>query len=291
MNLRFLRTFLAVHSHGSIAQAAERVHLSPAAVSGQLKALEGELGVELFLRSGCALTPTPGAARLAPLAREMLAIQERMRTLGGAVAAPRVMRLGAIGSSLHEVLPRVLACTRREFPDTEIKVVEGTSAGLVQKVRNDALDCAIVTQPPQSLGVELVSQALYSDPFVAIGPAGSADLPLHAMFQRLPYVAFDRCTWAGQMIEDYLDRASLRVTPTMELDTLQGVASLVGEGAGVSIVPWVRGASWTMSEGIAVRPLAGFHRPVTLVQRRENAQPGLRDSWAACLAAGSMHAH
>lgn len=291
MNLRFLKTFLAVHNQGSISQAAERVHLSPAAVSAQLKALEAELGLNLYVRTGCALVATPEAARLAPLARDMLATHERMRALAGAPMRPRVLRLGAIGSSLPEVVPQVLACTRRTFPDTEIKVAEGTSADLVQKVRSDALDCAIVTQPLQALGAELISQTLYSDPFVTIAPADTVDLSLEALLERLPYVAFDRGTWAGQMIEDYLDRASLRVTPTMELDSLQGVSAIVRGGAGMSIIPWVRGASWTVSEGISVRRLPGFNRPVALVQRREKAQPSLRDAWAASLSANAAQTH
>jgi DNA-binding transcriptional LysR family regulator len=291
MNLRFLKTFLAVHSQGSISQAAERVHLSPAAVSAQLKALESELGLHLFERTGCALKATGCADRLAPLARDMLVVHARMRGLGGPEAASSVLRLGAIGSSLPEVIPRLLAGTRRRAPGTDIKVVEGTSAALVQMVRAGTLDCAVVTQPPQPLPGELLVQPLYSDPFVAIGPPEAAGQSPLTLLRDLPYIAFDRATWAGQMIDAYLERACLRVAPTLELDSLQGIAALVRGGAGVSIVPWVRGASWDAVQDMAVQPLAGFQRPVALVQRREHARPGLRDTWAECLAAPTARLH
>lgn len=283
MNLRFLRTFLAVHGEGSISQAAEKVHLSPAAVSAQLKSVENELGLVLFERTGCALKSTSAADRLAPLAREMLATQERMRALAAPLATPALLRIGAIPSALPQVLPRMLAATRRKFPDTEIKVVEDISAKLVQQLRGGALDCAIVTQPGEPVGGDLRTEPLYADPFVLLGPPEAAGLPLHTVMHRLPYIAVDRATWTGRMIESYLEQAGLRVTPMVEIGSLQAISVLVRSGAGVSIVPWPRGTPAPATAGLVVQALGGFQRPVVLVQRPELARTGLRDLWHACL--------
>ena len=72
MEIRQLELFLAVMDTGSVTRAAERVYLSPGAVSMQLHQLATDLRVELFVRSGRRFLPTPAAERLAERAREVL---------------------------------------------------------------------------------------------------------------------------------------------------------------------------------------------------------------------------
>src|SRR5882724_6526851 len=76
MDIRQLESLLAVLDASTMTQAAENLHLSTAAVSLQLTSLASELGVELFVRSGRTLTPTPAARRLAEHAR---AVNLRLR--------------------------------------------------------------------------------------------------------------------------------------------------------------------------------------------------------------------
>jgi DNA-binding transcriptional LysR family regulator len=73
MELRVLRYFLAVADHGSVTAAAHRVRVAQPAVSRQLRALEAELGVELFVRDGRALRLGPAGRRLLPIARDLIA--------------------------------------------------------------------------------------------------------------------------------------------------------------------------------------------------------------------------
>jgi DNA-binding transcriptional LysR family regulator len=65
MDVHQLELFLAVMESSSMTRAAEKIHLSPGAVSVQLHNLAMELNTELFVRSGKRLIPTPAAARLA----------------------------------------------------------------------------------------------------------------------------------------------------------------------------------------------------------------------------------
>lgn len=64
MDIHQLKLFLAVMDSSSMTRAAEKVHLSPGAVSLQLHNLADELHTELFVQSGKRLIPTPAAARL-----------------------------------------------------------------------------------------------------------------------------------------------------------------------------------------------------------------------------------
>src|SRR5215470_14349831 len=72
MEIRQLELFLAVMDTGSVTRAAERVYLSPGAVSMQLHQLATELRTELFVRSGRKFLPTPAAMRLAEHARTII---------------------------------------------------------------------------------------------------------------------------------------------------------------------------------------------------------------------------
>jgi DNA-binding transcriptional LysR family regulator len=72
MEVRQLELFLAVIESGSVTRAAERVFLSPGAVSMQLHQLSTELRAELFIRSGRKFLPTPAALRLADHARKVI---------------------------------------------------------------------------------------------------------------------------------------------------------------------------------------------------------------------------
>jgi DNA-binding transcriptional LysR family regulator len=73
MDARRLELFLAVLDSPTMTRAAERMHLSTAAVSVQLRALADELKVDLFVRSGKRLVPTPAARLLEDHARKVLA--------------------------------------------------------------------------------------------------------------------------------------------------------------------------------------------------------------------------
>ncbi len=83
MLIRSLRSFLALHRYGTIVSAAEKVHLSQAAVSVQLKNMEDELGIALFVRTKRSLEFTSAGRQLVPLAEKMVSIYEEMKALYG----------------------------------------------------------------------------------------------------------------------------------------------------------------------------------------------------------------
>ncbi|MDF6743895.1 LysR family transcriptional regulator, partial [Escherichia coli] len=106
--VRFLRTFVAVARHGSFAAAAERVALTQAAVSLQMRALETELRRDLFDRSGRTVTLNAHGRALLPQAEHLLGLYDAMRIgdepqteLSGAVAIGAVVSV--MGSLAHAV--------------------------------------------------------------------------------------------------------------------------------------------------------------------------------------------
>ena len=132
--VRFLRTFVAVARHGSFAAAAERVALTQAAVSLQMRALEAELRRDLFDRSGRTVTLNAHGRALLPQAEHLLGLYDAMRIgdepqteLAGAVAIGAVVSV--MGSLAHAV-----AGLKQAHKGLDVKLITGKSGELAEQV-------------------------------------------------------------------------------------------------------------------------------------------------------------
>jgi len=283
MLIRSLRAFLALHRYGTLVAAAEAVHLSQAAVSAQMKNIEQELGVELFVRTKRSIRLTPAGHRLVPLALRVVETYEEMRALGDRGAVAGTLSLGVITSALSGVLPGLLRKITLENPRLEVKVVAGNSIGLVQRVESGDLDAAIVTRPPRGFSSvsSLRVRHLYSEPFALIAHRSMGHMDLAGILAAAPFVRFDPSTWAGMQIDGYLAEHGLHVRPGLELNSLDAIAVMVGEGLGVSIVPLIRGSAWHRRPSLYIARLPDFYRPVSLVEPAAHARSPLTDTLIA----------
>jgi DNA-binding transcriptional LysR family regulator len=270
MLIRSLRAFLAFHDSGTLVAAAARVHISQAAVSVQMKMLEEELGVALFTRTRRSLQLTTAGEQLVPLAVQMLAQYERMCALGNEHRVAGTLSLGIITTQLTGRLSDTLMQLKHAHPRLDVRVTAGISGDLVDKVMRGELDAAIVTRPPETLDASLVAHEVLKEPFGLIAPADRASMNLRETLAALPFLQFDRQAWTGAMIEAFLRRKRLAVTPVMELNSLEAIAAMVGRGLGCSIVPMVRGAAWHRAPNLRVTRIDGFTRSVGLVEPREH---------------------
>lgn len=276
MLIRSLRSFLALHRYGTIVAAAEKVHLSQAAVSVQLKNMEDELGIALFVRTKRSLEFTSAGRQLVPLAEKMVSIYEEMKAVKGGGPIGGFLSLGVINSALGGVLPQLLKEMTLKNPGLEVKIMAGISGELMMQVNRGTLDMAIVTEPPQRFPTNLSIHYLYSEPFALLTPAEflSQDL-VQAFKSSTPYIAFERSTWAGQLIDEFLMKRGVMAKPSMELNSLDAIAALVSQGLGISIVPLIRGATWHASPNLHVVRLPNFERPVSLITRASHEHDAL----------------
>src|SRR5215469_15960057 len=122
MDIRQIEVFLAVMEHSSVTRAAEKLFLSPGAVSLQLHNLAGELHTELFVRSGRRIIPTEHAFRLAEHAREVLRrvreIEQDFSNVPDDDSRPFHFATGA--TTLIHRLGGPLRMLRKRFPKAEI---------------------------------------------------------------------------------------------------------------------------------------------------------------------------
>jgi DNA-binding transcriptional LysR family regulator len=155
LDLALLRTLVAIADTGSATAAARRLAYTQSTVSMQLSRLEGALGVALHEREGRRLRFTAEGERLLGHARRLLALNDE------ALADMRARRItGELNLGIPEdyasLLTAVFSWFHQLYPDVGLQVTCGTSADLVERVRADELDLALVTRQRRSPGGEVI---------------------------------------------------------------------------------------------------------------------------------------
>ena len=149
MQFQQLLYFVAVAETRHFTRAAERVHVSQPSLSQQIKALENELGAELFSRARGNIALTDAGEALLPLARRILADADTARIEVQELAQLRRgrVRLGATPSLCTGLLPDVLRAFHDRHPGIQLLIEEGGSHDLVRELARGALDLALIVLP------------------------------------------------------------------------------------------------------------------------------------------------
>jgi len=174
MELRHLRYFVAVAEELHFTRAAQRLHIAQPPLSQQIRALEAELGVQLFVRTRRSVALTDAGQALLARSREVLAItqalpEELRRVERGEVG---VLRIGFSSTlPLTRVLRDVVADHRRTHPDVALQLREMHTARQFDALRQGEMDVGLVRyneRAPDGLRLEVLRR----DPLRLAVPAG-----------------------------------------------------------------------------------------------------------------------
>ncbi len=237
MSIRLLKTLVAISETGSFAAAAEKICISQAAIGQQMKRLEEEVRVALFDRSHRTPQMTDAARALVPKARELISAYDQVMIsarMGSPISGE--ITIGAVPSLMASLVPRALSAMYERFPGLRIRVVPGLSASLYPLVDRGAVDAAIMSEPP-SPRPHLNWQRFASEELMVIcSRSVQADeaLPVLTSF---PYIRMARHAWISALTDEILDEAGLTLHDTMELESLESIATMVSHNIGVAIVP------------------------------------------------------
>ncbi len=237
MDIRFLESFVVVVECGSVAQAARRLNLTPAALAQRMQALSHELGHPLVSRVGRTVRPTAAGIAILP---QVKALIEQARDLRLAVSADDPsgqIRVGATASAMTGLIPDILAKMRSEFPKVDFYMRPGSSADLYQALLARDLDAALLIHPQFELSKSLGWQTLREEKLLLVAPCGTDLSDPHGAITRYPFIRYDRDQWGGQIVDKYLVENGLRVQEWLELDALDAIVTLVDRGMGVAIIP------------------------------------------------------
>jgi DNA-binding transcriptional LysR family regulator len=276
MDTRFLESFIAVIDHGSIAEAARRLNLTPAGVAQQIRALEKDIGAELVVRSGRTVRPTKAAIAILGRARNFLNEVRDLRSIATSGELSGELRLGAMQTALAGMVSSMLSAFVKAYPQIEIRIIRDHSTGLYRRVLAGDIDAAVTSEPTFAIPKSCAWRVLREEPFVVVTPGSLAARDPHAVLAQEPFIQQDRSTYAGRRIDSYLRKVGIRPKELFELDGIEAIAVMVDRGLGVSILPdWA--PPWP--EGLTLRKLPlpdrSFKRRIGLLWSRDSLRIGL----------------
>ncbi|MGO1119273.1 LysR family transcriptional regulator [Rhodovibrionaceae bacterium A322] len=275
MELRQLRTLVAIADYGSFAAAADAVGLTQSAVSLQIKHLEAELGETLFDRRQRSPQLNDKGQAVVEQARKVVSLCDHILLKGSDHRPEGTLLLGAVPTMLGGILPDAFASLRDLYPKLHIKVTSGLSAELAARTRAGDINAAVVTAPHQLAG-GLVAHQVAREPLVVIAPPGTKEDNDRDLLQAGPFIQFNRGAWAGQQIDRHLKERKIRVTLGMEIDSLEAIARMVRQGLGVSVVPHPSGPD-PIFAGLRWLPFGDppLYRSLVVIEREGNPQSHL----------------
>src|SRR6202165_5952458 len=173
MDIHQLDLFLAVMESSSMTRAAEKIHLSPGAVSLQLHNLAAELHTELFVRSGKRLIPTPAASRLAEHAKEVMKLMSRIQQefAGDLSTDTRPFHFATGVTTLIYQLGGPLRQLRKRYPNAEIRVTVGVTEEMVSGLHDRRFDLALISLPVSEANLRLIP--LFDEELLIVRPSAN----------------------------------------------------------------------------------------------------------------------
>ena len=291
MELRHLRYFVAVAEEGHITRAAERLGIQQPPLSHQIRALERELGVQLFRRLPRGVELTEAGRSFIEDARAALA-----RVGQGVEAAKRAAR-GEQGhlrlavpptAPFHPFVPQVILAFREAYPLVSLTMEENLRMETLEQLRGGQMDVAFL-RASIAAPEGLVVHPLLEEPMVAALPSGhplarsapsqDAALPLRALAGET-FIAYAR--QQGPALYEAMAAACLQAgfSPQLgqEAPRISTALSLVATGFGVTLVP----ASMRRMalEGVTYRDLAGAAQArafLSIAARRDDSSGIVRN--------------
>ena len=238
MDIRQLQTVIAVADTGSLAMAAGVVHLTASAVSQQIQALEGELGVALFDRKKRPLQLNAKGEEFVRAAREIVQTmtETRMIISGGRTAG--MLTFGAIRTVSTHLVSEAFVQMRASYPDLSFQMTVGISEKLLSHVAAGRLDAALVAEHV-GIPAGLVWQPILTEPLVMIAPAGHEGRSEVWLLRNLPFIRYATSVPLARQIETELSRMAVSPREIAVTNTMPAVVGMVQAGLGVAIVPKV----------------------------------------------------
>lgn len=271
--LQHIRAFITVAQRGNFARAADDLHLSPSALTVQIRQLEEWLGVALLERSPRHVALTAAGREALPAMEKLLLDLSNIVSASQGLAAVRrgVVTVAALPSLCAGALAECLAQFAQSHPGIEVRLRDLVAERINERVRDADVDFGIGVR--SRLGHGLAFSPLLRDRlclFVrADHPLAEGALKLAALDDQ-PMILTGRDSSVRAQIEQVFSERGLRLRAVMEANYMSTVLALVRNGLGITLLP----ESADDGEGRLVRralPEPGLERELGVITRSESS--------------------
>jgi DNA-binding transcriptional LysR family regulator len=243
MDIHQLELFLAVMDSPSMTRAAEKIHLSPGAVSLQLHNLADELHTELFVRRGKRLLPTPAAMRLAEHAKEVVKKMAQIQQLfeNDQAKDVRPFHFATGVTTLIYQLGVPLRQLRKRYPHAEIRVTVGVTEEMVSGLLDRRFDLALISLPVSEANLRIIP--LFEEELLIVRPSankvgsGHVGVMRETELEGVPFLLYPKRSNVRLVIDQFFSKIGVTPHVLMEADDTEAVKRLVESGFGYSILP------------------------------------------------------
>jgi DNA-binding transcriptional LysR family regulator len=243
MDIYQLELFLAVMNSPSMTRAAEKVFLSPGAVSLQLRNLAEELKAELFIRNGKRLVPTPAAARLAEHAKSMVNLRDQIRQEfeNDLTKDTRPFNFATGVTTLIYQLGKPLRQLRKQYSNAEIRVTVSVTEETIAGLHDRRFDLGLVSLPVPEENLRIIP--LFDEELLVLRPSarkvhgGQIGTIKPADLARVPFILYPKHSVLRIMIDRFFKNVGISPHVVMQADDTEAIKRLVESGFGYSILP------------------------------------------------------
>lgn len=244
MEIRHLQYFKAVAEHLHFRNAAASLFISQPPLSRQIKELEDELGVQLFVRNNKRVALTEAGKYFADSVDKLFAQLEESKNIARQIhnaADSGELKIGYISSAYQPYLAEVLKALRMEFPYIKTNLYERPTIKQIEALEQGQLDVGILRTPVQS--AQLTVKTLFFDPFMVVMPAVKQPFGSRAQLADFikdkPFIFFNK-EYAPQYhdkLVEICNRMGFEPDITHKVNNVHSILQLVEAGLGVSILP------------------------------------------------------
>lgn len=237
MTISLFKTLIAISDTGSFKGAADIVCVTHAAVGQQMVRLEDILGVKLFDRSERTPRLNQLGKAFVPKAKSVVYAYETI--LDDLTGDPRMIGelvLGAVPSTIRELIPRSAKRLISLYSDLHIRVVPDLSPNLLEQIEHGALDAAVMSEPLR-IHDKLNWMPFFEEKLVLLTSAEITETDPKRILASMPYIRHTRQAAVGMLAEEWLSKNKVKVNDAMEMGSLENLASMVAHNLGVSVGP------------------------------------------------------
>lgn len=237
LTLRQVRIFLSAYKHMSFARAAEDLCITAPAVSQQIKEMEQDMGVNLFIRENRKIELTSAGEYFLLYARKMLStvneadvMMERLRG-----TQMKTLNIGLVSTAKY-FLPHLIAEFKKDFPNLKIKMEARNRQQLVELLRDGEIDIAIMGQPPKEMDTRVEAFAKHPHAFIANAQHALAGKLNITPDELNTYEVISRELGSGTrfIMEKYFTEHQISPIVSMQISSIEAIKQAVIANLGIT---------------------------------------------------------
>jgi DNA-binding transcriptional LysR family regulator len=241
--LRQLQCFVAVGEELNFRRAAVRMHITQPPLSRQIRLLEYEMAVQLFVRTSRSVTLTPAGGAFLQEARRLLALAANAASSAQQIARGEsgLINLGFTAGSSYSFLPKLLAHAKTQLKKVDIVLHEMLTRDQIEALQANAIDISVLRRTFKTPNIESVCVA--REAMMLAVPHGhrlaKGRMPTIQDLQGEPFITFSPVDgpYFYELVERIFSTAGAPAQYVQRLGQIHSILALVSAGQGIALVP------------------------------------------------------